>query len=304
MVGFLGGLLKGATALGSALFGGGNAAGTLAGIGNVLGGVAGMKQAGEEGPTPRDNLMSQAQGARDAAKEYGFNPLTMLQYGQTGAMAGGGGAAPLASIQLLTDGLKDIGDIASGDAARRRAADQLSLDMAKLKYDQARSGVVMAPASSVNAVGPGPSPLGRRAVTVMQDGSAPARAVPARVGGAIGGLRPLPDVSPADPRREVEHAPITTHSGVVQIDTPWLSAPIYVPTMDGDEPVQWYDLPSLALWGAPAVYKSYLSPDAATRGLGHLADSALGAIGGRKRSKPADLESDLRDAARRFNPSR
>src|SRR5690606_18630512 len=135
MWGLLGGLWKGATALGSALFGGGNAAATLGGIGNVLGGIAGIKQAGEKGPTPRDNIMSQAQGVRDAASEYGFNPLTLLQYGQTGAMAGGGGAAPLASIQLLTDGLKDIDDIVSGDRARRQAADQLSLDMAKIQYD-------------------------------------------------------------------------------------------------------------------------------------------------------------------------
>ena len=62
--------------------------------------------------------MSQAAGARQAAKEYGFNPLTMLQYGQPGGAMGGGGEAPLASIELITGGLGTIADELTGAAAR------------------------------------------------------------------------------------------------------------------------------------------------------------------------------------------
>lgn len=141
----------------------------LSGVGSVLGGLGGLFGKKKKDPTPAQNLLSQAQGARQAADQYGFNPLTMLQYGQPGgAMGGGGGGpSPLASIQLLTDGLKGIDDVVSGDAARRRAADQLNLDLAQLKLDQARSGVLVTQTPyAVNQFGP--SPLGVRPVTVQQ----------------------------------------------------------------------------------------------------------------------------------------
>lgn len=120
----------------------------LGAIGSIVGGISGILGRKKKDPSPRDNLLSQAKGARQAAEQYGFNPLTMLQYGQTGgAMAGGGGAAPLASIQMLTEGLQGLDDIRSGDAARRRQADQLELDLAQIKLDQLRSGVVVTPPS-------------------------------------------------------------------------------------------------------------------------------------------------------------
>lgn len=139
--------------------------GLLSGIGSVLGGLGGLF--GKKAMGPRKNIISQAKGARQAAELTGFNPLTLLQYGQPGgAMGGGGGAAPLASVSMITDGLKDIDDVTSGDAARRRAADQLNLDLAQLKLDQARSGVMaVAPQMAVNGIS-GPSPLGVRPVRV------------------------------------------------------------------------------------------------------------------------------------------
>ena len=276
MFGFLGGLVgKAASALG-VLGGGSKLAGALGlakGAVEIAGGIKGMKT--PDAVTPYDNLMSQAKGARDAAAEYGFNPLTMLQFGQTGAMTSSGGAAPLASIQLLTDGLSSIDDMVSGDRARRRAVDQLNQDMAQIQYDQARSGVVFAPQSATNWPND-PAPFGRRAVTVLQDGSADVYGRPARFGGgndrlvqaaaALGqgssdngdsgnsfGLRPLSSASAVDPRRSVDNSPVKTHSGFVEIDNPWLPFKIHVPTMDGDEPVQWYDLPSVALWGATSM---------------------------------------------------
>lgn len=161
-------------AIGSAvgpMFSAANIGGTLSGIGGLLGGVAGMsaaKKAGDQ--NPYTNLLQQAAGARKASEEYGFNPLTMLQYGQTGAMSGGGGAAPLASIQMITDGLRDIGDVVSGDRARRQASDELTLDLKRIALDQARSGIIVGPMAATDFPG-NPSPLGRRAVTVMQNGA-------------------------------------------------------------------------------------------------------------------------------------
>lgn len=144
--------------------------GTLVGGAKVLSGLSGLFGKKKKAPSPRDNIMSQAQGARDAAAAYGFNPLTLLQYGQPGgSMASSGGAPPLASIDLLTEGLSAFDPEAKAERDRQRQADELNLDLARLKLEQARSGVVLAP-----PVAPG-SLLGKTAVTVMQGGKAGGR---------------------------------------------------------------------------------------------------------------------------------
>lgn len=144
----------------------------LPGIGSVLGGLGGLFGGGKKKSTHMETaqaISGQARGAREAAEMYGFNPLTLL--GASSAVAGGGGgeASPLASVQILTEGLKDISDVTSGDAARRRQADQLNLDLRQLQLDQARSGVmVTTPRYASDGIGASPSPLGKRAVTVDQ----------------------------------------------------------------------------------------------------------------------------------------
>jgi len=56
-------------------------------------------------------------------------------------------------------------------------------------------------------------------------------------------LTPLPQSLWLDPRRDVDNKPITTNSGFIVTDNP-LFGTIYSPTLDGDEPLQWYDLPT------------------------------------------------------------
>lgn len=78
-------------------------------------------------------------------------------------MASGEGGPPLASIDLLVGGLSDLGSVWSGEAAQRQAADRLALDLAQLKLDQARSGVIAAaPAGASASVGGSASVLGKR----------------------------------------------------------------------------------------------------------------------------------------------
>jgi hypothetical protein len=120
----------------------------------LLGGLFGKKSSG---PSPADNLVEQARGARVAAERYGFNPMTMMQYGQTGGAMGGGGAPPLASTELLMGGLADIGDVLSGAQAQRVAANKLQTELGQIKLDQLR-------ASAATKIGAGSSPLGRRSV--------------------------------------------------------------------------------------------------------------------------------------------
>lgn len=138
--------------------------------GSLLGGLFGRKK---KAPTPAQNILSQAEGARAAAEKYGFNPLTMLQYGNpSGAMGAGSDGPPLASLDLLTGALQDFAAVATGEAAQDRALKQAEIDLRKIEAERLRSGVVSLPgyASSApvaaNAVGQGPSPLGGNTLTV------------------------------------------------------------------------------------------------------------------------------------------
>lgn len=207
----------------------------LSGIGSVLGGLGGLfgSSRRRRDPTPRQNLLSQAQGAREAADKYGFNPLTMLQYGQVGgAMGGGGGGAPpLASIDLITGGLKDINDVISGDAARRRAADQLELDLAKVKIDQAKSQMALDHAQLMRMSA---APLGRRAVTAH--GAPHARiASPPMAGPYLG--------------RDVDVEKVPSTAGVAVLDTPLLDQRYVLPATGSD------GMDELASAGAAIAYQ-------------------------------------------------
>ncbi|MBL4917252.1 hypothetical protein [Szabonella alba] len=231
-------------------------AGLLSGIGSIIGGIGGLFGR-KKPPSPRDNIMSQAQGARDAAEKYGFNPLTLLQYGQPGGSMASGSAPPLASIELITGGLRDVADVTSGDAERRRVNDRLQNDLAQLKLDQLRSGVVAVGPSAVSTVGNGPPPVGQRAASAVngplsQRGSLDGQTHSILHGfsGAGAGSDPsraargLPLSYPTDSRREADHRDQESHSGFMVMDNPNIPFPVYSLTMDGDEPVQWYDVPT------------------------------------------------------------
>ena len=243
--------------------------GLLAGIGAAISAVTGIKglfSKKKKDPTPKDNLLSQAKGARQAADQYGFNPLTMLQYGQTGASTGGGGGAPpLASLQAVTDGLMGLDDILSGDKARRAAADQLEIDMARLKLDQARSGVVQAPIQRVDSIGTAPSVLGRRPAVyapsggatysraVMSSASAPAAPKVKPVGKTISTTG-----SVYAPGRKLDQAELVNAPGVFQMENAITHGPIIMPG-DGGEVAGIDELPTLLIFGAPQAAGNWVN---------------------------------------------
>ncbi len=134
---------------------------TASGVMSVLGGLKGLFGKKAKNPTPRDNLLSQLQGIEEGAEKYGYNRLTLLQHGQTGGTGLGASGPPLASFDMLSDGFREIGDVVSGDADRRRQAENLKLDLAKLEIERLQAG------HAADAVG-GVSPLGNRAKTVAQ----------------------------------------------------------------------------------------------------------------------------------------
>lgn len=240
--------------------------GFFAGLGAAVSAVSGIKglfSKEKKGPTPQQNIMSQAAGARAAAEKHGFNPLTLLQYGQTGATTGGGGGAPpLASLQAVTDGLMGLDDILSGDRARRAAADQLEIDMARVKLDQARSGVVQAAVPRVDTVGTAPSVLGRRSVVyapsagatfsrpVMSSGSAPSvKAVgkPISTSGSI-----------YAPDRKLDKTELSNAPGFFQMENALTHGPINMPG-DSGEVAEADQLATMILVGAPQAAGNWVN---------------------------------------------
>ncbi len=134
---------------------------TALGVGKILGGLFGRKKS----PTPADNIMSQARGAREAAEAYGFNPLTLLQYGQTAGAMGGGDTPPLASVEVILGGLEDLGQSLSGKAAQNKALNQFTNDRNSLRVDPYRRGLYARPASVTSTIGGTTSPLGGNTAT-------------------------------------------------------------------------------------------------------------------------------------------
>lgn len=220
----------------------------LGGIGSIIGGLGGIF--GSKKPEKidiADNIRDQAWGARQAAEKFGFNPLTMLQHGQPGG-AGytAGNPAPLASIAMLTEGLKDVSDVTSGDHARRRAADELELDLARVKLDQARSGVVAtaAPvASGAYGVGGGLPAFGRNAVAVPTSG------------GAVFSNKLGMQQNPHAPGRAKEAAPVVNSAGVFELDNAYTHGPVTIP--GEGEPWGWDEAATAVLFGAPQVALNY-----------------------------------------------
>ena len=227
---------------------------SLAGIGSLIGGVAGLFSKHKGAPSARENTVKLAQGARQASERYGFNPLTMLGAGSSmGGGGGGGGAPPLASIQMLTEGLQSVDDVISGDADRRRQADQLQLDLAKVQLEQARSGVIASGPTAADAVGGSLSPLGAPRGTYAQN---TVRAVPARYSAASSVAKSKGKFSqgenPVAPGRKDDVAPLTNSPGVFEIQNSWTGGkPVTIP--GEGEPWGIDELATAAVFGLPQM---------------------------------------------------
>ena len=142
-------------------------------LGSLIGGAFSLFGASKARKQAKEDAANKFIDLRAAALAGGFNPLTALEStGGAGFGAYPSSAPPLASIELLTGAADGVVDELSGAADLRRKTDQLNYDLAALKLDQARSGVVLpAPPSAVSAFGP--SSLGAAPVEVVAHGTPP-----------------------------------------------------------------------------------------------------------------------------------
>lgn len=212
----------------------------------LLGGIFSLFGASRARSQAKKDASNKFVDLRNAAIKGGFNPLTALEAtGGSGFGAYPSSAPPLASVELLTGALEAGADELSGDAGRRRSADELNNDLAVLRLDQARSGVVAyRPPSAANSMGGQPSLSGRVTPTVATTrGGFP----PLGFGTAITGPRP------------VQVQPVSNTGGVIQIENNITGGPVYIPG-DGGEPWGWDELATALLVGAPQVVANIATP--------------------------------------------
>ena len=210
----------------------------IAGGLKLLGGLFGSKK---KSMTPAQSIVSTAQGARQGAKQYGFNPLTLLQASNATAGAGMdmGGTPPLASLSILGDIVEDnFGD----EAETRREHNRLQNELLRLEVDRSRSLAQVPPALAVNGVGGGRSPIGGNTRVTYGVGA-----------GVAGGRHELP-VLTAD--RDVKQTPTEDISGFMKVRNAWTDEDgIWVPGSDG-EPLDIWQLPVVAgSWAASEAWE-------------------------------------------------
>lgn len=131
----------------------------IAGGLKLLGGLFGSKK---KSMSPQQSIMSTAAGARQAAKAYGFNALTLLK--GSNATAGAGmdmGAPPLASLSILGDVVDDVW----GEGKERREFNRLQNDLLSLQVQEARTLASVVPPSAISGT---PALNGGRAAMVTQ----------------------------------------------------------------------------------------------------------------------------------------
>nr|QJB21559.1 MAG: DNA pilot protein [Microvirus sp.] len=204
----------------------------------LLGGLFGG--GGDHSPAkPDENLVLHAKGARDAAKQFGFNPLTLLGLGGQG-YGPSRGAPPLASA--LEGFGAFLSDNFGSEANTRKEHNKLQTELLRLQVDKARSLSAVAPPSAV--AGMGGAALGARRVAV-NSGTA----------GRVGSDGPFSlNVLTGD--REVKQTPTEDISGFMKVRNAMTDEDgFYVPGSDG-EPLDIWQVPVVAgSWAASEVWE-------------------------------------------------
>lgn len=232
----------------------------LAAVGSVLGGLLGRSK--QKVISAGDNFESHIGGLMNAAKKYGWNPLTLLQNGQA-----------IGPTVLNTDNSAFGAGIANAFALAGDAVLNKRANAAKLNQYQKQNERLQSRLNAITLRAPVPGVFGRARLPsdpqVYGNGTDPGISVSeprfgsgARTGpaGAPADLPPLVDVDPIDPRRGVDNKPVANTSGFMVVDNPYVGK-VYVPTLDGDEPVDILDIPAVGYVGSQLAYQKgkYLS---------------------------------------------
>lgn len=216
-------------------------AGSLIGAGgSLIGGLLGK----QKGYSPREQGLGHVEGMMQASEAFGINPLFLL-----GNVAAGGG---IPSQNYMGSAIADASMLLADAVSKNKEKQQLTRANERVGELQKKIenltlrpkvGGIYAQNEMTPTLG---SALGRGGnAQGITSGDNPVK--PSGLAGDTGGVRPLAEQLEVDPRRPVDNTPITTTSGFMVVDNPNMPFPIYMPTADGDEPMQWYDYPSYIL---------------------------------------------------------
>lgn len=218
--------------------------------GSLLGGLFGRKSK----PQQPVYVVPEYAQIRAKAEAAGFNPLTALTsapgaVGNVSYQPNIMGEAIANAAMALADGLDPE------KAARVEALELQNKDLQKRL--QAATIRPAGPGLYAGRVSYGPLPgqggsggqASPRSGSVVSAGAAE----PASSGVDPLFDRPLAEIDPVDPRRKVENQPINSTAGFMLVDNPWFPGKLRFPTIDGDEPLHWYEYPDLIVPGAIAV---------------------------------------------------
>ena len=195
-----------------------------------------------------DDQAEQFVRLRAAAEKGGFNPLTALGAAPNSGMVNPT-AASSASAQnymgeaiatsslMLADSMSKTAAAANGkklqNANRANAELSRKLTAATLRPNM---GGVFARSSKFGIGG------NANSVSPVVESNKNNR----RPDGGGSDLTPLLETDPVDPRRDVDNKAVSVGPGFMVVDNP-VAGRYYIPTLDGDEALNWYDYPSLAL---------------------------------------------------------
>lgn len=229
---------------------------TLIGVGgNLLGGLFGSRSAKKAAAQQRawalEDQKMQFVRHREASELGGFNPLATLGMGQ------GVAPTPIDTTNYMGSAIADsallVADSIAARKADKTAKAAQDLAAANAKLNQQVRDLTLRPKIGGVYAQRANTPTLRQALgaedgsdsgNVSVDGVSRA-GVGRRDDAGASPLRPLSELDVLDPRREVEQKPVPSGPGFMVVDNPYLPK-MWFPSIDGDEPVDLLDAPSIA----------------------------------------------------------
>lgn len=269
--------------------------------GSLLGGIFGKKKTVSARTNSLQAILGQAQGSREAAEKYGFNPLTLL-----GASSAVGpsessnymGSAIANSALLLADGLSKRQDRIGQVAALEKSNEELRLQVRELTL-RPKFGGIYAQRQAVPSLG---AALGRSASRGSPEDPVPDYVGDLAYGPAVSHLGQRPPRNPFDrepvmiPVRDIGGVPTVIPQPVAErLDlAPWGQMVVEdQEALYGDEGGQIVSIPRLP---DTMIYHGSGVPPAPVRGKAAVKPYWVGPPKSGKRSKFDDFRRKMRGA--------
>lgn len=253
-------------------------------LSSLVGGILSRNSASRARKNSIEDMQESLPRLRESAERAGFNPLTaLLANGGSGFTQAASGAAPLASIEMLTSGLSSVGDILSGQKAKDDARQKTIDDLDRLRLEQAKAGKAgFSKTRTVIQSTPRPSAAS----------SIPAVSGVSNIGNNSRSASPV-SVSEGwlTPDREQDRLPVTDSPGAFKIDNALTDGPIWLPG-DGD-PWGIDELGTAVVVGVPQMaYKGVKKIGGMMTGDYDYSKSRLHRWTGGNSNKPAPAQKD------------